>query len=49
MTPPGRSIINLADWQFKPFLSGGGYIHIYLAVYGQEIIGGFSLGEKVTK
>ena len=26
-----------------------GYIHIYLAVYGPEIIGGFSLEEKGQK
>ena len=28
---------------------GAGYIRIYLAVYDQEIIGGFGLEEKVEK
>ena len=34
-----------------PFLSVGfgGYIRIYLAVYGPEIIGGFVLDEKSQK
>ena len=30
-------------------MSVGGYIHIYLAVYGPEIIGGFGLEEKSQK
>ena len=45
-----RVYYTLAVWRSKQFLSGGcGYIHIYLVVYGPEIIGGFSLLEKTTE
>ena len=41
----------LVVWQFKPFLSVGfgRYIHIFLTVYGPEIIGGFGLEDKNEK